>query len=197
MTMQSPTCFSKAEWGGFICIGVVYRSIYVQSLAANQMTKKAIGPIRVTRFDSSVTLVGDQSDIFYGRTYGSVGAFADMCPVIMPNGRYRFLVAVGFEHEVIVTNSLPSRVLFRYFSPLASDSILMRLFIIDPFALEVAAEGVIVPASSTDRPLLTDASGTNQFHPQRMCSPVFTVAAGYWCTIRTAAHRMCWHCCMP
>ena len=58
--------------------------------------------MRVTRFDQSVALQGDSSDMFYGRTYGSVGDFMDPCPLITPSGRYRFLVASGYEHEVCV-----------------------------------------------------------------------------------------------
>ena len=112
---------------------------------------------------------GDSSDIFYGHTYGSVGAFPDMCPDIMPNGRYRYLVALGYEHEVMFTNSLPDQVMFQMYSPLPSDVILMRLFVINPFSLDVYDNGAKIAASATDRPTLNSTSGANQFNPQSAC----------------------------
>jgi hypothetical protein len=96
-----------------------------------------------------------------------------MCPDVMPNGRYRFLVAVGYEHEVVFTNSLPSQLLVQMHSPFEAEAVLMRLFVIDPFSLDVYADGHKVPASATDRPTLMSITGANQFNPQS----AWTVAA--------------------
>jgi hypothetical protein len=166
LTMASPTCTSMEAWGGYQCFGVTYRPVHVQSIVENSKTKKALGPIRITRFDSGVTLNGDDSDIFYARTYGSVGAFADMCPDVMPNGKYRFLTAVGYEHEVIFVNSLPARMAMRYFSTSPTEAILVRLFVADPMALDVFTGPVKVNASTDARPTLADPAGTNQLNPQ-------------------------------
>ncbi len=166
LTLASPTCVSKAGWGGFQCTGVTFRAVSVRPRVQNVFRKKALGPVRVTRFDSGVVLNGDDSDIFYARTYGSVGAFPDMCPDVMPNGRYRFLTAVGFEHEVFFTNSLPSLMELRYFSFSDAESILMRLFVVDPNALDVFTGTAKVNASTNARPTLTDPAGTNQLDPQ-------------------------------
>ena len=166
LTLPSPTCISKAEWGGFICFGVTYRAVYVQSEVAHMTNKKQLGPVRITRYDSTVTLQGDSSDIFYGRTYGSVGAFPDMCPDVMPEGRYRYLVALGYEHEVFFTNSLPDQIVFAFFSNSVQEAILMRLFVINPFALDVYRGTTLVPASTTVRPTVNSTAGANQFNPQ-------------------------------
>ena len=97
--------------------------------------------------------------------------------MILPNGRYRFLVVSGYEHEIFFTNSLPSQVLFRYFSSDPTDSFLMRLFVINPFALDVFDDGVKVNASATARPLINSTSGANQFDPQSECP----ASAGWGC----------------
>ncbi len=168
MTFPTPQCISKLEWGGFICYDAVFRALTVRPRVENVMTKKALGPIRVSRFDGTTYTVGDESDIFYDRTYGAVGAFPDMCPLVLPNGRYRLLMAVGYEHEIFFTNTLPSRLELRFFSPSAAESILMRLFVPDPFALDVFTGTVKHNASTTLRPTLRNAAGTNQLDPQRV-----------------------------
>ena len=163
LTLASPTCVSKSGWGGFQCFGVTFRAVSVRPRAGG---KAALGPIRITRYDSGVVLNGDKSDIFYSRTYASVGAFADACPDMMPIGRYRFLTAVGFEHEVFFTNSMPSLLELRYSSVSNTESILLRLFVVDPNALDVFTGSTKVLASTTARPTLSDPAGTNQLDPQ-------------------------------
>ncbi len=85
--------------------------------------------------------------------------------------KFRFLVHPGFEHEIIVSNSLPSRLEFRFFSRYQLESWLMRLFIVDPMALDVFAGPTKIAANATARPLLVDPDGTNQFDPQGVCGP--------------------------
>ncbi len=168
LALSSPTCASKLEWGGFVCTGVTFRAISVQPRVFTT-SKKALGPVRITRFDADAVLTGDDADtsnIFYARTYGSVGAFMDPCPDVVPNGRYRFLVAVGFEHELVFTNSLPARLELRFFSPSPAEAVVMRMFVADPMALDVFVEGTKVPSSGELRPNLTHVAGTNQLHPQ-------------------------------
>jgi hypothetical protein len=104
-----------------------------------------------------------RSNVFAARTYASVGAYPDGCPNVMPNGVYRFLVVAGHEHEVVLTNSLPSRMELRFFSASAAEAVLLRLFVEDPMALDVFAGGAgRVNASTGLRPTLLDPSGTNQ-----------------------------------
>ena len=80
--------------------------------------------------------------------------------------KYRFLVYPSFEHQIIVTNSLPNRLEFKFFSRIPSESWLMRLFVVDPTALDVFAGQTKVNASITARPTAADVDGTNQFDPQ-------------------------------
>ena len=68
--------------------------------------------------------------------------------------------------QVAFTNSLPPQLLLRYFGVGVSDSMLLRLFVVNPFSLDVYDEGVKVNASSAVRPQLTSPSGFNQFNPQ-------------------------------
>jgi hypothetical protein len=97
----------------------------------NVQTTKAMGPIRITRVDP-------WEPALRNRTYGVNGPFMDPCPEIVPSQRiFRFLTYPGFEHEVIITNSLPKFMEWRFFSPAPTESWLLRLFVVDPLAMDV------------------------------------------------------------
>jgi hypothetical protein len=158
---------------------------------------------------------------------GSVGDFTENCPIVLPSAKYRFLVIPGYEHEIITTTSLPSRLEFKFWSRNANEvgvslvstphhrcgyqssllraaksthhlleslpsflshpcgsvclaqlvvhgcdgvqSVLIRLFMINPNSIDVYVRDVVVPASSEERPTLADPAGTNQLHPQSQC----------------------------
>lgn len=157
LAFSSPKCTSRLLWGAMQCAGVPMRAVSLSAIV-DQGIALALGPIHIRRIDAK-----NPGAV---RRYFSHGSYADMCAMVLPVSRFRFLMVPGYEHELITTNTLPGRSQFRLWSPNPSESILMQLFMEAPSVINMFVDGTQVAGSTMDVPTLADPAGSNQLNPQ-------------------------------
>jgi hypothetical protein len=163
LSFPSPVCTSVLEWGGLMCRGIKMRAATLSS-QKEDATKKVMSTIQISRVDPL------NPSAF--RKYFAHGPYKDMCPDIMPDNRFRFLLVPGYEHEVIATNMLPDRFRFNFWSENTSESVLMKVFMGKPQLIDMFVDGGRVERSTGDVPTLADPAGTNLLNPQGVCDVV-------------------------
>lgn len=170
--LPSPACRWQQAWHGQVCPGIIFRQAIFESLDRDRGFRR-LGQLHITRpaGDGSSNV----SDLVRGittanRTSISLGPFDDGCAMRFYFGQYPFLLRPGTVNHLYVPSTHPQVSRVHLFSPLATESLVLRMFVQRANSQEVWVNGVQVKenaaSSATDFPTLADPAGTFLFDPQ-------------------------------
>lgn len=161
-SFATPDCptFDNQFGSGHTTCPFPLRAFAVQSIDDLGLVRK-LGPVTLARRDGAAGVIK------------AVGAFMDGCAKRSPAAAFPLAIQPGLEYDLALTATAPTIMALHFFSPSASEAVLVHLFVSLPNRIKVFVGGVEVPplaqpsdpGAPPNLPTLADPAGTHVFDP--------------------------------
>jgi len=154
LAYDSPACTPYPSHGSIVCPAMRLAGAMLENYDLDR-AYRWIGPVQLTKVSPSLN-----------RTAWSRGPLPDSCSIQPQFGQFPMMFEANQTYSIYTTGSIPSNTRIQYFSTSDEDSVLLKIFFTQPYALNVLVNGATV-APMRGYPTLASARGANVFDPQQ------------------------------